>query len=179
MLTVALELILWSFAVGACNDVQYTQNDEQTECASGYFVRARTSTQVWTPRWVRARRVRSERGSTRSEAQLLSWGSVVVQTKHQNGEELWSDWLWPWKDCWCQTGLFEYIRNCSRFYSDGTKHTKKHRVSASSWEQKCHVNERGQGRRARLLPAARKVILTQISTDLPYLGVVYLMLFGA
>lgn len=23
-----------------------------------------------------------------------------------------SQWFWPWHDCWCQMGLFEYFRDC-------------------------------------------------------------------
>ena len=35
----------------------------------------------------------------------------VFQTKCQNGEEIRSKLFWPWNDCWCQTGWFEYLRN--------------------------------------------------------------------
>ena len=49
-------------------------------------------------------------------------GSAVFQTKYQNGEEIRSTWLWPWNDCWRQTGWFEYLRNCSW---DGVKKNKK------------------------------------------------------
>ena len=43
--------------------------------------------------------------------QTWSRSSVVVQTKHQNGEAMWPKWLWLWNDRWCQTGWFEYLRN--------------------------------------------------------------------
>ena len=34
---------------------------------------------------------------------------------------MWSKWLWQWYDYWCQTGRFEYVRNCcgGRYGSGG------------------------------------------------------------
>ena len=44
--------------------------------------------------------------------QTWSRCSAVVQTKCQNGKEMWSKWLRTWTDCWCQAGWFEYLENC-------------------------------------------------------------------
>ena len=103
----------------------------------------------------------------------FSW----FQTKCQNGEEMWSKWLWPWGVCWWQTGWFEYLRNG---WSPGFSRTTVSRVCREWCEkqktsseqqfcgQKCVVNERGQGRRAWLslwlVKADRKVRVAQIMT---------------
>ena len=98
--------------------------------------------------------------------QMWSRGAAVVQTKCQNGEEIWSKWLWPWNDCWCQTGWFEYLRNC--WSQCGPFHAQWSLEQTSSEQQfcehKCIVIERSQSRSARLAKANRKVTVMQITT---------------
>ena len=109
----------------------------------------------------------------RKGMQMWSRVSAVVQTKCQNGEEMWSKWFWPWNDYWCQAGWLEHLRNCwspddfhaqqsLEFAENGAK------TKTSSEQQFCRqkrlVNERGQRRRARLVKADRKVTVTQITT---------------
>ena len=31
-----------------------------------------------------------------------------IPYKHQNEKTMWSQWLWLWRDCWCQIAWFEY-----------------------------------------------------------------------
>ena len=38
-----------------------------------------------------------------------SVASVNVHINHQKGKIMWSQWFWPWHNCWCQTGWFEYF----------------------------------------------------------------------
>ena len=61
-----------------------------------------------------------------------SRGSVLVQTKHPNGEEIRSQWIWPWNDCWGSTRLvwpFQKTLISWNFYVRAK--TRKHPVSGS------------------------------------------------
>ena len=81
--------------------------------------------------------------SVHKSMQTWSRGSAIFQTKWQNGKEMWWQWLWLWNDCWCQTGWFDYLRNCWSngifhthqslvFVENGAKKEKKNPVSRSS-----------------------------------------------
>ena len=70
---------------------------------------------------------------------MQTW-SAVVQTRCQNGEEMWFKWLWPWNECWCQTGWFEYLRkllildfHAQQFleFAENRAKNKKHPESSS------------------------------------------------
>ena len=67
-----------------------TPNIEQTEWASGYFIRARTSRLGFgLAQWMRARYVHSEHGSTQFETQL---GAYVIQTTRGNELTMGNTW---------------------------------------------------------------------------------------
>ncbi len=95
-----------------------------------------------------------------------------VQTEHQNREERGFKWLWTWNGCWCQTGWYEYFKNC---WSTGIfMHTiswiyrecsEKGKIS-SEWqlfERKCLVDVRGQRREWADWIDDRKATVTQIT----------------
>ena len=99
-----------------------------------------------------------------------SRGSHKMHKKHgQEGQlfsdQMWSKWLLLWNDCWCQTGWFEYLRNC---WSSGiVTHNSLQSLQTIVWKtkniqwlqfcgQKRFANERGQWK--------RKVTVMQITT---------------
>ena len=70
-------------------------------------------------------------------------GSAVFQAKCQNGERMWSKWLWPWNGCWYQIVVSEILKppwlpwvfmhnSLTQSLKRMVWKTKKHPVSSSS-----------------------------------------------
>ena len=118
-----------------------------------------------TPIYSRDYQISQSCGSSAKQClKSFRYGPGDVHINPKDGGEILSKWLWMWSDYWCQTGWFEYLRNC---FSCNTVY--------SEWCDKQKTSSSYAGRNAFLMREVRgegpdwlKLTVTQITTHYSY-----------